>query len=138
MNDKDEFLKNDYLRDLMNHIPLDSPSDDFVSHVMSRIQPVPDAVPVKKPFHFILKAAFPYSIVALLLFFVIATSDLPIFNWMPGKDYLLNNVLGFFGTLFTVLKNSFASRYVSWALLISFSAGILYIIDRVFSRRTSV
>jgi hypothetical protein len=36
-----------------------------------------------------------------------------------------------------VFKSAFASKYVSWALLISFSAGALFLIDRMFSRRTT-
>ncbi len=138
MKDKDEFLKDDYLRKLMQHIPLDNPSDDFVNRVMNSIQPAPEAAIVKKPFYFYLKAVVPYSLITILLVFVLGTSDLPLFNWLPGKDFLANNLPVYFGSLFTVLKTSFASRYVSWALLISFSAGMLFLIDRIFSRRTSV
>jgi hypothetical protein len=60
------------------------------------------------------------------------------FNWLPGKDYLLNNMVAYLGTLLVVLKNAFASKYVSWVLLISISAGMLFFIDRLFSRRNIV
>ena len=135
--EKEEFLKDDFLRDLIKRSPLDRPSDDFVDRVMANIQISPEVTAVKKPFYLYLKAAIPYVIITLVLFVVCTTSDLPIFNWLPGKDYLINNLLPYMGTLLTVLKSAFASRYVSWGLLISFSAGILYLIDRMLSRRIS-
>jgi len=135
--EKDEFVKDDFLGDLIRRSPLDSPSDDFVDRVIANIQTVPEVSVVKKPFYLYLKAAVPYAIVTLIVFFVFATSDLPIMNWLPGKKYLVNNLLPYFETLFTVLKNAFASKYVSWVALISFSAGVLFTIDRLLSRRTS-
>ena len=85
--EKDEFLKDDFLRELIQRSPLDRPSDDFVDRVMADIQMSAEASVVKKPFYLYLKAAVPYAAITLFLFFVIATSDLPIFNWLPGKNY---------------------------------------------------
>jgi hypothetical protein len=138
MMEKDEFLKDDFLRELIQRSPLDSPSDDFVDRVMANIQLSPEVVVVKTPFYQHLKAAVPYAIITLFVFLVIATSDLPIFNWFPGKEYLTNNLAPYLGTLLLIFKNAFASKFVSWGLLISFSAGMLFLIDRFFSRRTSV
>ena len=136
--EKDDFLNDDFLRELIQRSPLDRPSDDFVDRVMATIQISPEIAVEKRPFYFYLKAIVPYAIIALTLFFVFATSDLPVFNWLPGKDYLMNNLLPYFGSLFLVFKNAFASKFVSLGLLISFSAGVLFFIDRLFSRRTSV
>jgi hypothetical protein len=138
MMEKDDLLKDDFLRELIQRSPLESPSDDFVDRVMANIQVSPEISAVKKPFYLYLKAAVPYMTITLVLFFVLATSDLPVFNWLPGKDYFTNNLLPYFSTLLTLFKNAFASKYVSWVLLISFSAGVLFTIDRLFSRRTSV
>jgi len=138
MTDQDEFLKDDFLRDLIRQSPLDSPSDDFVDRVMANIQVAPEISEVNRPFYLYLKAAIPYAAIAFVLIFVLATSDLPIFNWLPGKDYFVSNMTSYFGSLFTILKNAFASKYVSWVVLISFSAGVLFFIDRLFSRRTSM
>ncbi|MDP1621790.1 MAG: hypothetical protein Q8M08_05570 [Bacteroidales bacterium] len=137
-NEKDEYLKDDFLREFMQDNPLDSPSDDFTGRVMASIQNAPEAVVMKQPFYLYLKTAIPYLIISLIIFVVIATSDLPIFNWIPGKDYLMNSLLPYFETMFMVFKKAFTSKYVSWGLLISFSAGILFLIDRMFSRRASV
>ena len=136
--EKDEFLKDDVLRKLMNRIPLDSPSDDFVERVMADIQLISPVQYVKKPFFPYLKSVVPYLLIALFLFFVFFTSDLPIFSWVPGKDIFLNNLTAYFGTFFALLKNAFASKFVSWGLLVSGSAGVLFYIDRFFSRRASI
>jgi hypothetical protein len=138
MMEKDEFLKNDFLRKLVQRSPLDSPSDDFVDRVMANIQMAPEVAVVKKPFYLSLKAAIPYAAITLVVLVVIFTSDLPIFNWLPGKESFTNSLLPYLGSLFTVFKNAFAPKYVSWVLLISFSAGGLFLIDRIFSRSTSV
>lgn len=138
MMEKDDFLNDDFLRDLIRRSPLDSPSDDFVNRVMANIQVVPEVSAARNPIYENVKAVIPYAAITLFLFLVIATSDLPIFNWLPGKDYLVNNLLTYTGTFFAVLKSGFSSRFVSWGLLISLSAGILFLIDLVFSRRASL
>ncbi|MCX6304258.1 MAG: hypothetical protein NT040_04775 [Bacteroidetes bacterium] len=135
--ENDEYLKDDFLRELIQRSPLDSPSDDFVERVMANINLSPEVVAVRKPLYLHLKSAVPYAVLALVVFIVLATSDLPVFNWIPGKDYLIGNMLTYLGTLFTIFKSAFAARYVSWVLLISISAGVLFFIDGLFSRRTS-
>ena len=135
--EKNDLLENDFLKELMQKTRLESPSEGFVDRIMVQIEEVPEVQTVKAPFYLSLKSAVPYVLLALFLIFVLATSDLPIFNWVPGKDYLLNSLMTYMGTFFAVLKNAFSSKYVSWVLLISFSAGMLYFIDRLFSRRTS-
>ena len=136
--EQDEIMNDDILRELIQRIPLDSPSENFVDRVMAGVQTSPAVVVARKPFFLYLKTAVPYTAFALILFFVIATSDLPLFNWVPGKDYLLQNLLPYFQTLFTIFKNAFSSKFVSLGLLISFAAGALFLIDRLLSRRTSV
>ena len=79
--EKDEYLKDDFLRELIRRSPLDAPSDDFVDRVMAGIRPAPEISVVKKPFYLYLKAATPYVIVALVIFLIVATSDLSILNW---------------------------------------------------------
>jgi hypothetical protein len=135
--EKNEFLEDDFIKELIKKSPLESPSDDFVDRVMAQIQAAPEVVVSEKPFYLYLKSAMPYALTAVLLTVVIATSDLPLFNWLPGRDYLVGTIMTYFGTFFTVLKNAFASRYVSWVLLISFSAGFLFLVDRLISRRPS-
>ena len=136
--EKDDFLKDDFLRELIQRSPLDSPSDDFVDRVMANIQMSPEVAVVKKPFYLYLKTAMPYTLIALLLLIVLGTSDLPIFNWVPGKEYFINSLLPYLGTLLVIFKNAFSSKFVSMGLLIIFSAGMLFLIDRLFSHRASL
>ena len=136
--EEDDFLKDEFLRELINRSPLDSPSDDFVDRVMAGIQPAPQVEAVKQPLYQYLKVSAPFVILALSLFVVIATSDIPLFNWVPGKDFLMNNLLPYLGTMLLVFKNAFSSKFVSWGLLIGFSTAVLFLIDRLFSRRTSL
>lgn len=137
MMEKEEYFKDDFLADLIRRSPLDSPPDDFVDRVMATIQPAPEAAVVKKPFMLMLKSVVPYAVIAIILLVTIATSDLPLFNWLPGKDHFMKDMAAYLGTLFTVFRNAFASKYVSWVALISISAAVLFTIDRLFTRRTS-
>lgn len=130
--------KDDLLRELIRQSPLDSPSDDFVDRVMANIRMAPEIAPVKKPFFMFVKATSPFAILTLVLVVVFSTSDLPIFNWLPGKEYFINNLVPYFGSIFSGLKDVFTSKFVSFGLLISVSAGLLFLIDKWFSRRTVI
>ena len=136
--EKDNFGKDDFLTGLIQQIPLESPSDDFVERVMASIQPATQPVLVQKPFPSYVKGAVPYALLTILLLLVFSTSDLPFLNWLPGKSYYMNNLVPYLGTLFNGLKNAFASRYVSFGLMTAASMALLFVIDRFFSRRTSV
>jgi hypothetical protein len=138
MMENDDFLKDDFLGDLIRQSPLDSPSDGFVDRVMENIQTFPAVSAAGKPWLMTIKSSLPYAMVTLVVMLIFATSDLPFFNWLPGKDFFVNNLVPYFGGLFGIFKNAFASKYVSWVLLISFSVSILFTLDRLLSRRTSV
>ena len=135
--EKDDFTEDDFLGRLIRQNPLDSPSDDFVNRVMAGIQTVPEIASVRKPIFWYLKVMIPYILLFMLFFVVFATSDLPFLNWLPGKSYYLNHLVPYFGTLFAGLKNSFSSKYVSLGLLVMASTAFLFIIDRVFTRKTA-
>ena len=130
--------KDDFLRELIQKSPLDSPSDNFVDRIMAYLQVAQEMAPAKKPFSLYVKIAIPYAVLVLVIFFVFATSDLPFLNWLPGKEYFFDSFLPYFGSLLTILKNTLSSKYVSMGLLIGLSAGLLFLIDRWFSHRTTV
>ncbi len=130
--------KDDFLRELIQKSPLESPSDDFVDRIMANIQLTPEAAPEKKPYFLYVKAVFPYALLSLILGLVFSTSDLPFLHWVPGKDYLFETFIHSFGSLFAGLRNAFSSKFVSFALLISASAGLLFLIDRWFSQRSTI
>ena len=136
--EKDDFLKDDFLRELIQETPRETPSDGFVDRIMANIQMSPETAVAKKTFYVHLQTIAPYVVTGLVVVFVIFTSDLPMLNWFPGKNYLTNNLLPYLGTLLMVFKSAFASKFVSWVFLISFSAGVLVVIDRLFSRRNFI
>ena len=135
--EKDDFGQDDFLRGLIQKIPLESPSDDFVGRIMAGIQTVPEIVPVQKPFYMYMESAAPYALLIFLLFVVFSTSDLPYLNWLPGKENYIHTIVAYFGSMFSALKNAFTSKYVSFGMLITVSAGFLYLIDLFFSRKAS-
>lgn len=133
--------KEDYLKDLMQHVQLDSPSDDFVDRVMQEIQVVPQEHTSSKPIFTFLKSFFPYAALIIIILVVIGTSDLPFLNWIPGKAYYFENLAPYLNIFLTTIKNIFSSSYVSFGLLIGFSGGFLFLADKFlfsrFSRRKS-
>ena len=134
----DDLLNDDFLKGLIRQSPLDSPSDDFIDNVMAGLQELPEATVVKRPYFLYLKEAVPYAIFTLLLLFVFATSDLPFMNWLAGKNYFIHNMVPYWVTILTALKNTFTSKYISLGFLICLSAGLLFFIDRIFSHRTTL
>lgn len=136
--EKDEKLRDDFLRDLMRQSTLDSPSADFTDRVMSMIEVVPETAPAAKPFYLYLRMAIPYTILAAVLLFVILTSDFPFMQWMPGKDFFVKNFVPYFDTLIESLQPVFYSKFTSFGLMIGISAGMLALVDYIFKRRTAV
>ncbi len=134
--EKDDFLNDDFLWDLIRQIPSDSPSDDFVTRVMAGVESIQQTAPVRKNYILYIRNIMPYLLLSLFLILVVSTSDIPFLNWFPGKNYYLNNLLPYFGTLFTGMKNAFSSKYVSFGMLVFASAGLLFLVDRLFSRKT--
>jgi hypothetical protein len=134
--EKDDFLEDDFLRDLIKRSPLDSPSDSFVDQVMASIKAAPETAEVKRPFYMYLKSAVPYAGVLALAVVVVVTSDLPFFSWLPGKDLVAERFLTYSGSILSLFKGVFASKFVIWGVCISLAAGVLHTIDRFFSRRS--
>src|ERR1035438_4163393 len=85
---KEDFLNDDFLRDLIRNTPLDAPSDDFMENVMGAVQLNPRLAPVKQPFYLWVKSAWPYALAGFILVVFLFTSDLPFTNFLPGKDLL--------------------------------------------------
>lgn len=132
---KENLNEDDFLRKMMHHVPLDSPSDDFVEKVMAGIKPALIQEPARKPLFQHLKSFFPYALLVLVLFTVIMTSDLPFLNWIPGKNYLNEGVLPYLGVLWSSLGKLFTSKYVTFGLLISASAGVLFLTDHYLGNK---
>jgi hypothetical protein len=136
--ENDELNRDDFLGRLIRESRLESPSDDFVDRVMTGISLAPEVAPVKKPFYHYIKSGYPYAILVIVFVVVFSTSDLPFLQWLPGKSYFMNNLVPYFGTLFDGLKTAFSSRFVSFGMMVAVSGGLLFLVDRIFSRKTTV
>ncbi|HNY01013.1 MAG TPA: hypothetical protein PKG48_00420 [Bacteroidales bacterium] len=135
--EKDDFLEDDLLRELIRQHPLDSPSDDFVERVMAGLPEMPVQGISRNSWPEILKQIFPYVLLVFVLIGVMATSDIPGFGWVPGREFLTQQVLPSVKTYTSLIFNAFSSKYVQWGLMIGVSAGFLIGIDRFFTRRSA-
>ena len=72
------------------------------------------------------------SVIVLILY----TSDIPYLNSILGKgDYSSGMLKDIFMPFVLTLKTFLSSKFVNYALLISVSAGFLFLVDTVLSRR---
>jgi len=134
---KDDFLNDDFIRDLIRKTPLDSPSDDFLEKIMGNIQMDPRIAPVKQPFFLWVKSAWPFALAGFILIVFLFTSDLPFTNILPGKDYFTKSFLPYFESLFAGIKNLFVqSKYTNIGLIVIFSGGLLVMLDHLLHRKT--
>jgi hypothetical protein len=136
--DKDDFLKDDFLRDLMRKTPLDSPSDGFLESVMGNIQMKPELAPAKLPFFLWVKSAWPYALAGFILIVFLLTSDLPFTNVIPGKEFFSKGLLPYFDSLFAGIRSFFVhSKYTSVGLTVLFTGGFLVLVDQLLTRRST-
>lgn len=138
MEEKD-FLKDDFLKELIGKQSLDSPSDDFNENVMAGIRLNPELLRARKPYYLYLKAFWPYIVIGLIVVIYLVSSDLPYSKFIPGKDYFgsvllpyLKNLSVGFVSLFSFLKSA------TLPLAILASGVLLFLLDRIFFRRYSI
>ncbi|MEI6433233.1 MAG: hypothetical protein WCP32_00205 [Bacteroidota bacterium] len=136
--EKEEIENDDYLSRLIWQIPLESPSDDFVDHVIAAIQAESVVVTGKKSFFPAFNSVLPYLAVILFSILIFATSDLPFLSRIPAKGYFMNDILPSFGALIAGMKAAFTSKYVTWGLLVGLAGGLLFFVDRFLSRRSAI
>jgi hypothetical protein len=133
--DTDDMLKDDYLADLIRQLPLESPPDDFVIKVMEGIEPLPLPVIQKRPYFIWLKWVLSYSALGAFIIFILYTSDIPYLNTLLGKDYSMGLFSNILQPFMITLKSFFSSKFISYALLIGVSAGFLFLVDILLSRK---
>ena len=136
--DTDELLKDDFLADLIRKVPLESPSDEFIDNVMAGIGPLPAPVIETRPYFFWVRSSLPYIGLGLIIVFILFSSDIPYLNFIMGKEYFSSMFLKIFNPFWISMKTLVSSRFITYSLLTGVSAGFLFIIDKLFSRRFSV
>jgi hypothetical protein len=65
-------------------------------------------------------------------------SDLPFLNRILGQGFVSTEIMSHFEMLITSLKSTFSSRYITYGFLIGLAGGFLFLVDRFFSRRTTI
>jgi hypothetical protein len=134
--ENDDLLNDDFLRNLVRNTKLEEPSGDFVGNVMTRIQPGVEMAPAKKPFYLFLKSAWLYVALAAALVVFLLTSDIPVMDFFPGKQYFTQTLFPYFDNVFSGFKNLFEhSKFTNIGLMVIAAGGLLYILDLLFSRR---
>ena len=134
--ENDNLFNDDFLRKLIQKTPLDEPSDDFVKNVMANIRTGAEFAPARKPFYIFLKSSWLYIVLSLAVLVFLFSSDLPFTNILPGKGYFIHTLLPYFESMFSGFKNIFAySKFTSISLMIVVAGGLLYLFDRLISRR---
>lgn len=133
----DDVIKDDFLAELIKKVPLESPSDEFVNHVMAGIETVPEQVVEKQPYFLWLKSSLPYLGIGIFLALILVSSDIPYLNFIAGKGYFSAVFMKVFQPFWTSMKTMFSSKFITYSLLIGISAGFLFIVDKLFSRRFS-
>jgi hypothetical protein len=137
--EKDELLKDDFLRELVQKSPLESPSDDFVEKIMSQIELQPEPATVKKPFYLWLKSWSGYIALTLFVIFIFLTSDLSFLNFIPGKKYFSDLILPYINSILLPLKALFNNgKSLTIPLMIMVSSGLLFLFDRLLTRKSVV
>ena len=136
--ERDDFVKDDWLKKLAARVPLESPSGDFTSKVMAGIVAVPETVKVKRPFYMILKLVYPWVLLGILLIVFLLSSDIPYLSFVPGKEFFRDHAAPWFSTLFEGLTGLFSgSKAVSITLAVLASGALLAGVDWII-RRISV
>ena len=137
--ENDNFLNDDFLRNLIGKSSLENPSDGFVEKVMDRIQTQPEVFPVKRSFFFFLKSSFGYFVLAVIVIGFFLTSDIPFMNWIPGKQYFLHTFIPYFNSLFAGIKSlSDGRRSFSILFMIVIASGLFFLLDKLLTHRNIV
>lgn len=132
--EKDDFIEDDFLRELIHKTPLESPSDAFVDRVMEQIAVQKEVE--KKPFYLYLKSLSGYAALAAFVLIFLFTSDFQIFNFLPGKDMVRENFLPMVNAFVQPFKSLFGdAKSLSLPLMIVVSAGMFFVLDMFLSRR---
>lgn len=133
--DKDDMVNDDFLALLIRKMPLASPSDEFINKVMAGIEPLPSLVNEKKPYFWWVKSSLPFIGLGTFVLLILFSSDIPYLNFINGKEYFFSIFIKAFLPFFALMKTLLSSKFITYSLLIGVSAGFLFIIDKLFSRR---
>jgi hypothetical protein len=126
-----------FLKDLLATTPLERPSDDFVARVMAEVESIPVPVPVRKIFLIWIRRSFPWILLSGLILVVFFTSDFLVINKIPGIADIRQLVVTSATSFLQSFQNIFSGKFAFLVLAILVSGAILFIIERLFLRKTT-
>ena len=137
--EKEDFLPDDFLKDLFRKQSWESLGDDFTSNVMEQILKSPEVAPVKKPFYLILRSSWPYILLFLVCVIIFMTSDLPFSDYIPGKEYFIKNFLPGFNSFLSGIK-PFVTNVRTFLIPVTviIAGSLLVVFDHFLSSRPGV
>ena len=136
MTENNDFINDEFLRNLVRKSSLETPSDDFVGKVMEKIMPQTEIIPAKRPLLLYLKSFLGFLLIAAVLTGFFWTSDVPVLNWLPGKQFFDTVILQAFESLFTWVKNTSGNgKSFIIPVMILAASGLLYLLDRIIANR---
>lgn len=135
MNKTDTEFDDERLGNLIRQAPLETPSDDFLEHVMMAVSAEPEMAAEKRSLSGLMKAIWPYAALIALFFIIYMTSDIPGLQQTPGESMLADRLLRSVETIIGAIEAAFSSAYVSWGLLVGMAGGLLYVFDQWLSRK---
>jgi len=135
--EKDDFLQDDFLRDLIRKSPMDSPSDDFLQNVMEQVSAQPAVESSQKIFFRFLKTSWPFALIGVSVIIFFLTSDLPVSGFLPGKDYFSENLIPYLLKTLSGFKWLVPEGKSATLPVIIIASGILlYLFDRFLFRKS--
>ncbi len=136
--EKEEFLPDDFLKELFTKRSWDVPSDSFTDKVMDQILKSPEVAPVKRSFYIILRSSWPYIILFVFTLVFLMTSDLPFLD-IPGKEYFIKSILPVFNSFFSGLKPLVTdAKIVTIPLMMVLAGSLLVGFDHFFFRKPGI
>jgi hypothetical protein len=135
--ERDDFVKDDFLKKILGRVPLESPSDDFTRNVMAGILTEPEPVPAKKPFYLFLKTWSLYILLGIFAVIFFLSSDIPYLTFIPGKEFFNDHIVPYFTSMFSGLARLFTgSKTLSITLSLMVAGGLLFAVDWFIRRRS--
>lgn len=139
MKENEDHISDDFLKKLIGKSSLETPSDGFVEKVMERIMPQPETVPGKGVFLLYLKYVLGFLTIAVVLTGFFWTSDIPVLNWLPGREYFNATILPAFDSLFAWVKHlSGSGKGLTIPFMILGASGLFFLLDRLLAYRSRV
>jgi len=134
--EKKDLLNDKFISDLVKRSSPDSPSEDFLSEVMTQVEAMPAYNLKRKPFHLYFKTILPWVLLGGLCILVLSTSDLPYTSYIPGADYF-RGVLGpSLIESFSSFSQLFSNRFFSITIAVVAAGMVLFGLERLFNRRS--